>query len=104
MTLHEVWFGKKNSLLHIKVFLCDSFMHVPNENRNNMEKKEFKCIFIGYKEGMKGYTLWHPASRKAMYNQYLVFNEVGRKSELEVVQIENDPEKVRFELSNEEDD
>jgi hypothetical protein len=53
MTPHEVWSGKNPSLLYLKVSGCDSFVHVPKEKRNNMDKKEFKCIFIGYEEGMK---------------------------------------------------
>jgi hypothetical protein len=43
-------------------------VHVPKEKRNKMDKKEVKCIFIGYKDGMKGYKLWDPASRKIMYS------------------------------------
>jgi hypothetical protein len=104
MTPHEVWFGKNPSLSHLKVFGCDAFVHVPKEKRSKLDKKEVKCIFIGYKEGMKGYKLWDPASRKTMYNRDVVFREVGRKFESEVVQIENNPEKVRFELRNEEED
>jgi hypothetical protein len=63
-TPHEVWFGKNPSLSHLKVFGCDAFVHVPKEKRNKLDKKEVKCIFIGYKDGMKGYKLWDPASRK----------------------------------------
>jgi hypothetical protein len=54
---------------HISKFLgFDAFMHVPKEKSNNLDKKEVKCIFIGYKDGMKGYNLWDLASRKTMYN------------------------------------
>jgi hypothetical protein len=103
-TPHEVWFGKKPSLSHLKVFGCDAFVHVPKEKRNKLDKKVVKCIFIGYKDGMKGYKLWDPASRKTMYSRDVVFKEVGGTSKSEEVQIEKDPEKVRFELRNEEDD
>jgi hypothetical protein len=64
----EVWYSKNNSIKHLKVFGCDAFFHVPKEKRSKMENKETKCIFIGYKEGMKGYKLWDPTSRKTMYN------------------------------------
>jgi hypothetical protein len=50
---HEVWLGMKPSVSHLKVFGCDAFVHVPKENRRKLAKKEVKCIFIGYKEGMK---------------------------------------------------
>jgi hypothetical protein len=90
---------------HLKVFGCDEFVHVPKENRTKLEKKEFKCIFIEYKEGMKGYKLWDPASRRTVYSRYVVFIEVESKSNLEeVVQTKNYPNTVWFELRNEEDD
>jgi hypothetical protein len=56
----EVWTGKKHSLTHLKVFGCEAYVHVPKENRSNLDKKVEKCIFIGYKDGLKGYNLWNP--------------------------------------------
>jgi hypothetical protein len=56
-TKHEVWSSKKPSVSHLKVFGCDAFVHVPKEKRSKLDKKEVNCIFIGYKEGMKGYNL-----------------------------------------------
>jgi hypothetical protein len=67
-TPHELWFGKKPSLSHIRVFGCDSFVHVPKEKRNKMENKAVKCIFIGYKDGMKGCKLSDPVMRKTIYS------------------------------------
>jgi hypothetical protein len=58
-----------------------------------------------YFQGIKGYMLWHPASRKTVYSRDVVFREVKRKFESEViVQTENDMEKVWFELRNGEQD
>jgi hypothetical protein len=80
-------------------------VHVPKEKRSKLDKKAVKCIFIGYKKGMKGYKLWDPASRRKMYSRDVVFREVGGKYEPEeTVQIKNNPETVRFELRNEEYD
>jgi hypothetical protein len=56
-TPHEVWSGKKPSLQHLRVFGCDAYAHVPKENRSKLDKKDEKCIFIGYKDGVKGYKL-----------------------------------------------
>jgi hypothetical protein len=58
---------------HLKVFGCDVFVHVPKEKRSNLDKKAVTCIFIGYKEGMKGYEILDPASRKTMYIRDVVF-------------------------------
>jgi hypothetical protein len=59
-TPQEVWTGSKPSLTHLKVFGCEAYVHVPNENRSKLDKKDEKCIFIGYKDGLKGYKLWNP--------------------------------------------
>ena len=56
-TPHEVWTSKKPFLTHLKVFCCDSYVHVPKENTSKLDKKVEKCIFIGYKDGLKGYKL-----------------------------------------------
>jgi hypothetical protein len=67
-TPNEAWSGKKPSISHLKLFDCDAFVHVPKEKRSKFDKKAIKCIFIGYKEGMKGYKLWDLASKKLVYS------------------------------------
>jgi hypothetical protein len=64
MNPYEVWSGKNPSVSHLKVSGCDACVHVPKEKRSKLDKKEVKCVFIRYKEGMKGYKLWDNASRK----------------------------------------
>ena len=59
-TPHEVWTGKKPSLSHLRVFGCDAYVHVPKEKRTKLDNKSERCIFIGYKDGLKGYKLWNP--------------------------------------------
>jgi hypothetical protein len=39
------------------VFGFDAYVHVPKENRIKIDKRVEKCIFIGYKDGVKGYKL-----------------------------------------------
>jgi hypothetical protein len=103
-TPNEVWSGNKPSVEHLKVFGYDAFLHVPKEKRSKMDKKAIKCFFIVYKEGMKGYKLWDHASRRKMYSRDVFFRAVGGKFDLkEVVQTENNPNTVSFELRNEED-
>jgi hypothetical protein len=67
-TPQEVLIGKEPSLTHIKVFGCDAYVHVPKENRSKIDKKVEKCMFIGYKDGLKGYKLWNPENKKVVYS------------------------------------
>eukprot|EP00253_Pinus_taeda_P035348 PITA_35348 len=75
-TQREVWTGKKPSLSHMKVFGCDAYVHVPKEKRSKLDSKSKKYIFIGYKDGLKGYKLWNIVTRKVVYSIYVVFREV----------------------------
>ena len=71
-TPHEVWTGKKPSLSHLRVFGCDAFVHVPKDKRNKLDSKAEKCIFIGYKDGVKGYKLWNLVKRKTVYSRDVI--------------------------------
>ena len=59
-TSHEVWNDKKPSLSHLRVFGYDAYEHVPKEKRTNLGSKFERCIFIGYKDGLKCYKHWNP--------------------------------------------
>ena len=75
-TPYEVWFGQKPSVAHVRVFGCEAFVHVPKEKRSKLDNKAEKCIFVGYKDGIKGYKLWNPVTRKVVYSRDVVFREV----------------------------
>ena len=62
-TPQEVWTGKKPSLSHLRVFGCDAYVHVPKEKQTKLDSKSENCIFIGYKDGLKGYKLWNPVTK-----------------------------------------
>ena len=99
-TPQEVWTGKKPSLSHLRVFGCDAYVHVPKEKQTKLDIKSEKCIFIGYKDGLKGYKLWNLVTRKVVYSQDVVFREVKDVIKHEVQPKE--PVKMEFELKEEE--
>jgi hypothetical protein len=67
-TPHELWSSKKPSLTPLKVFGCEAYVHVPKENISKLDKMAEKCIFIGYKYGIKVYNLWNPETKKVLYS------------------------------------
>ena len=101
-TPQELWTSKKPSLSHLRVFGCDAYVHVLREKRTKLDSKSEKCIFIGYKDGLKGYKLWNPITRKVVYNRDVVFREVKDVIKHEVQIREH--EKIEFELKEEESD
>ena len=73
---------------------------VPKRKRTKLDSKSKKCIFIGYKDGLKGYKLWNPVTQKVVYSRDVVFREVKDVIKHEVQPKE--PEKIEFELKEEE--
>jgi hypothetical protein len=100
-TSHEVWSGKKPSLQHLRAFGCDAYVHVPKENRIKLDKKVEKCIFIGYKYGVKGYNLWNPETKKTVYSRDVVFREVKYVFKQEFLPMQDELEKIELELDDE---
>jgi hypothetical protein len=100
-TTHEIWSRKKPSLQHLRVFGCDAYVHVPKENRSKLDKKVEKCIFIGYKDGVKGYNLWNPETKKIVHSRDVVFKEVKDVSKHEFLPMQGEPEKIELELDDE---
>jgi len=84
------------------VFGCDEYVHVPKEKRTKLDSKYEIFIFIGYKDGLKGYKLWNTETRKVVYNQDVVFREVKDVIKNEFLPKEH--EKIEFELKEEESD
>eukprot|EP00253_Pinus_taeda_P025979 PITA_25979 len=74
-TPQEVWTGKKPSLSHLRVCGCDAYIHVLKEKRTKLDSKSEKCIFIGEVKDV-------------------IKHEVQPK----------EPEKIEFELKEEEPD
>ena len=88
--VHEVWSGKNPSIAHLRVFGCDAFMHVPKEKMRNLDNKQEKCIFVGYKDKVKVYKLCNPV-RKIVYGWDVVFKEVKSASKNEYESKERGP-------------
>jgi hypothetical protein len=93
-TPHEAWTSKKPSLVHLRVFGCDTYVHVLKEKRSKMDNKTKKCIFIGYKDGVKGYKLWNPVIKKTVYSHDVIFKEVKSTPKHENEPREGEPEKI----------
>jgi hypothetical protein len=67
---------ERNPLFNNLNCFCDAYVHVPKENRSKLDKNVEKCIFIGYKDGVKVYKIWNPETKKTVYSRDVVFIEV----------------------------
>ncbi|KAG8475586.1 hypothetical protein CXB51_032459 [Gossypium anomalum] len=59
---------------HLTIFGCLAYAHVDN---GKLEPRSIKCVFLGYKAGVKGYKLWCPKNRKVVISRDVVFYETA---------------------------
>ena len=71
-------------------------MDIPKERRNKLDNKLEKCIFIGYKDGIKGYKMWNPITRIVVYSRDVILREDKSTFTNEEVTREKELENIEF--------
>ena len=75
----EVWSGTPSNYSELRIFGCPAYSHVDN---GKLEPRSLKCIFLGFKPGVKGYKLWCPELEKVIVSRDVIFDEVSMLSDL----------------------
>ena len=65
--------GRKLNVQHLKVFGCAAFSHIPHDERQKLDMKAKKCIFLGYSNVTKGYCLYDINKKIIFFNRDVVF-------------------------------
>ena len=72
---YEVLFKQPPSMMHLKVFGCLSYATSLQAHRTKFNPRARKAIFLGYKEGTKGYILYDLANHNFFISRNVVFYE-----------------------------
>ena len=69
-TPFECWFGVKPDISNMRVFGCVCYYHVPDPQRQKLDPKARKAVFVGYPDGMKGYKVMDIETSKFIKTGY----------------------------------
>ncbi|KAL9420128.1 hypothetical protein AB3S75_037830 [Citrus x aurantiifolia] len=61
--------------LPLKVFGCVAFVHIHNHNRDKLDPRAVKCVFLGYSPTQKGYKCFDPNKQKYFVTMDVTFFE-----------------------------
>ena len=102
ITPHEMFYGKKPNLSHIRIFGSIAFIHIPNQKQQNLDPKSETCILVGYLLEQKGYKCFNPSTRKVWVSRDVVFDELV--SWYTVDSTPSDPMETYFDIIDSEED
>ena len=89
--VEEVWIGKEVDYSLMRIFGCLAYVHIPSKERSKLGSKSKKCIFLGFKKGVKGYKLWDPVVEKVVISKDVVLEE---KSMIKAIRKEEESQVV----------
>ena len=62
----EILQGKSPNISHLKIFGCQCFVHLHSNQRDKLDPRAIKCLFLGYSHTKKGYKCYD-ATRQKLY-------------------------------------
>ena len=77
MTPYEQWYGRNPDLSNLRVFGCVAYAHIPENQRQKLDKKADKLRFVGYSIKSKGYRLLDEKTSKVLIGRDVIFNETN---------------------------
>jgi transposase InsO family protein len=61
--------------LNPHIFGCVAYVHLHKQQRNKLEPRALRCVFVGYATRQKGYRCYHPPTRQMFVTFDVVFHE-----------------------------
>ena len=74
-TLYRILENKTPEEVHLRIFRCPVYIHIPKEKRMKLDPSGKKGIFVGYSESSKAYRIYFPGYKKIDISRDVRFDE-----------------------------
>uniref|UniRef100_A0A6N2LKW8 Uncharacterized protein n=1 Tax=Salix viminalis TaxID=40686 RepID=A0A6N2LKW8_SALVM len=64
LSVSKVSQGKSPNISHLKIFGCQCFVHLHSNQRDKLDPRAIKCLFLGYSHTKKGYKCYDTIRQK----------------------------------------
>ena len=72
-TPKETFSDEKPEVIHLGIFGCPVYIHIPKEKRTKLDPSGKKGIFVGYSENLKAYRIYFPGYKKIDISRDMTF-------------------------------
>ena len=76
-TPNELFYGKKPSINHLRVFGSSVFAHTPKVSRTKLDPRAERCVLLSFDEAAKAYRCYRPSTRKVFITRDLLIDETA---------------------------
>ena len=80
---YEALYGEKPAVGHLRAFGCSAYSHIPKDERQKLDDKSHKCIFLGYSHNRKGHWLYDESKCKVIHSWDIRFDKLSHGTEEE---------------------
>ena len=74
-TPNGLFFGKKPSITHLRIFDSSAFAHIPKPSRTKLDPRSERCILLSFDEAARAYRCYRPSTRKFFVSKDIVIGE-----------------------------
>jgi transposase InsO family protein len=75
---YEMWHGHLPVVKHLRIFGSTCYALIPEQQRNKLEARSRKCIFLGYSNTSKAYRLYDEENKKFILSRDVIFLEFDK--------------------------
>ena len=76
VTPYEAWYGCKPVLGMLCTFGCTAYVHMQKDERNGLQPRSQKCIYLSFENGYKGWCCLDPITKHTIISCDIIFNEM----------------------------
>lgn len=98
VTPHEIWYGRKPDMKHLRVFGAEAYVHVPKPLRKKLSPVSQKMTFVGYSVDHKAWRFLDMKSLKLVVSRDADFMELNAGGHMANQDIARRPEVWEYDL------
>ena len=74
-TLEDIFIGENPEVIHLRIFGCPVYVHVPKDKTSKLDPSCKKGIFVGYSETLKAYKIYILGDQQIESSRDVTFDE-----------------------------